>query len=311
MPQLDIFGGESKPIERVLDRFGHWPITIWKINYRDKDILDVKAEIGDDGQGRGGTEGRTKGYVDHPADYRSEGFRSVFRPDVAANILAFWAPKTGTVYDPFAGGGTRAMMSAGAGLSYMGCEIREDEVGRINAKAERMGFADMVDVRTADATDPPFADGSADFSFTCPPYWQMEKYDGGPSDMSMMGWPDFVVAIREAARHTARIMRPGAFTAWVVGLYRFPGKERRIVPLNHLVAWALDQAGLIYREEVIIEKVGTPALTRVGTFNRGAGLMIRVHEYVLVFAKPYADGREIRPPHVDVTAAMRAQVNGG
>ena len=128
-------------------------------------------------------------------------------------------------------------------------------------------------------------DSSADFCFTCPPYWNLEKYDGGQGDLSMCRtYRDFLDGLEKVVCETFRILRPGSYSCWVVGLHR--DVKGGLLAMHHDVARLHLDCGFAFKEEVVLNLRGTGAIRRVGNFGRGNQYLVRIHEYLLVFRKP-------------------------
>ena len=285
--QVDLFGEPVDTFKSALERYGVWPVTVWPLNMQDPSTRELKALIGDDGEARSdvGT-GRRMGATYQTSLGTRENNVSIFNPQVAANLLNLYAQPGDHVYDPFAGGGTRAIMAAKAGCTYRGMELRLEEVQASNARIERAGLP----VRGAfvihgDARAGKVADGWADFLITCPPYYDLEQYDGGPDDLSMAPtYAAFLDMLYDVVVDTHRVLRPGGRAAWVVGIMR--DKAGTLLPLHHDIAGLLRRAGFRMLEEIVLHVQNSGAIQRVGTFDKGQRHLVRVHEYCLVFQRP-------------------------
>ncbi len=269
-------------------RYGAWPVTVWEIEDSspvDRALKSKGKGVGDAGAARTskGTEQTYKKTVGTNTD---GAVTSIFPPRVAANILTFFAPAQGWVYDPFAGGGTRAIMAANAGLDYLGVEIRGEEVEHLRALAKKHKVSDQIEIIHGDSRKRNGVEKeSCDFLYTCPPYWNLEQYGGPEGDISMMDYGAFLEALYGIIRNSHRILKPGATSCWVVGLHRDPAHDMELVPMNHHIALLHKTAGFHFREEVIIYRKNPIALRRVGNFERGHRLLVRMHEYCLVFTR--------------------------
>lgn len=266
------------------EKYGDWPRTLWVV--KDSSDKSLKREVGDTGKAREGSFPASGLYKGEQGKGLDGATTSIFPPRVASNILAMYAPPwpEARVYDPFAGGGTRALVAAEAGLDYLGVEIRKEEVEHLEALAERHGIVDRVSIIHGDSRKRNgIPDNSRNFLYTCPPYWNLEQYDGGPGDISMMDYEEFVEALGGIIKNSARILEPGSIAAWVVGLHRKPDGE--LVCMQDDIRRLHREAGFWVKEEVIIHRDNPIALRRVGNFERGHGHLIRVHEYCLIFQR--------------------------
>lgn len=284
----DLFNNPNEVFRCALETFGVWPMTVWPVNMSDPKIKQLKAAIGDTGQARGDTGEKvffagSWREVGSSGFYTSKGF-GAFNPAIASWLLNCYAPKTGVCFDPFAGGGTRAILAASNGLHYLGTEIRQDEVSAINDRCMKAGVSNMVDIYCVDARlcSPFIGTDSADYLLTCPPYYDMEKYQGGAADLSMCDtYADFLDGIEDVIIQTKRVLKSGAVSNWVVGLHR--DKKGGLLAMNHDIARLHTKHGFMFKEEIVLSMQNNGAIQRVGNFSKGNGYLIRSHEYALVF----------------------------
>lgn len=263
------------------ERYGIWPLTVWPCDHQDNLYKKLKKEIGDTGEAR--KECFTR-QVQDKSIYRGKHTESIFNPQLCIWILNCFAPKSGACFDPFAGGGTRAILAVKHGLDYTGIELRRSEVNRIKTLCrKRKAKANIVegDARNClELVGPNFAD----FLVTCPPYWNLEQYNGGPQDLSMLEtYSEFLNSLSQIISGCFKVMKLGSLSCWVVGLHR--DKRGELLAMNHDVARLHKEAGFKLREEIIVNHIGTQATMRVGNFEKGNRWLIRTHEYVLVFEK--------------------------
>ena len=275
MKQVDLFGNEVDEFITAKERFGVWPTTVWDCDFQDPGVRQMKQMIGDDGSARKGT----KSVIAYQtAD-------SIFNPAVAAWCLNMYAPTEGVCYDPFAGGGTRAIMAVKHGLRYVGCELREEECRAVEARCEAAG-AENFEIHKGDSryASTYFGKWIADFCYTCPPYWNMEQYDGGAGDVSMCRtYEEFQRELYTVIQQQWEVVKPGSYVCWIIGMHRT--KEGELLPLHHAVAELHRRAGFRFREEVVLAWRNNGSLQRVGMFDKGQGHLIRSHEYLLVFTR--------------------------
>jgi tRNA1(Val) A37 N6-methylase TrmN6 len=216
---------------------------------------------------------------------------SIFNPGIVALILALYGeelPEGANVFDPFGGGGTRALACASNGFNYVGVEIREEEVQGLRTRIGEFAhdLPGTAHIIHGDARRSGVADDWADFIITCPPYWNLEDYGGGDDDLSgCITYGDFLDGIEEVVNECQRILKPGGLAFWVVGLHR-SDKTKELLPLNHDIGFIhrfAEPYPWYIREEVVLHRKQTSAASRVGSFAKGNHLLIRVHEYLLIF----------------------------
>ena len=293
----------------ALERYGSWPVSFWELNYQDNFVKKMKELIGDSGDVRKEswesgyktslenwntrdklTRKKMAGSFSRGKEKKIKHNVSIFNPELAIRCINLYAPpigepgpRVGTCYDPFAGGGTRAIVAAKSGMDYVGVEIRLEEIVEIHRRAKNVNV--NVKIIEGDSQSvPELEDESADFLLTCPPYYNLEKYNGGKNDLSMAAtYEDFLDMINRCVVESYRILKEGAYACWVIGLHR--DKNGNLLPMHHDLAFLAVKAGFSFREEVILNLVQTGAMRRVGMFDKGNHLLIRVHEYLLVFKK--------------------------
>lgn len=220
---------------------------------------------------------------------------SLFDP-VIAEVCYRWfmPPGKGKILDPFAGGPTRGIVAAMLGKAYTGIDLRPDQVDT-NVKKweliekEREGeqyprprwlVGDANDVNKLLKKD---EQEQYDFIFTCPPYYDLEKYSDDPKDLSnFQTYEEFMASYTEIFKRAAAYLKPNRFMAIVVGDIRDKtGNIRNFVGDN--VA-ALKAAGLVYYNEiVIINAVGPASIRARRTFRTRK--TCKAHQNVLVFYK--------------------------
>ena len=273
------------PFVTAREKYGIWPTTVWELDYSDKVRLKLKSLIGDSLDDSARSDCFTK-KDDSSSYYRGKITVSIFNPVVAIYILNIYGPKKGgLVYDPFAGGGTRAIICSKYGLKYIGIELRKEEIVSVNKRLKANNAEKGVKIFKGDSADVPFINtGSADFLMTCPPYYNMEVYDGPVGDLSMCdSYAGFLSGIDSVVKETKRILKRGALSCWVVGLTRGHDSDLPLMALNHDVTRLHQNNGFELKEEIILLHKNNAAVRRVAMFDLGKRMLIRTHEYLLVF----------------------------
>jgi hypothetical protein len=249
------------------------PWVVPELRAREKAL---RLLVGDDGQSRAGVLGGKKGSV-----YTNE--VSIFSPVFAEILLKVYGPKEpGLVLDPFAGGGTRAVISTLNGHQYRGIELRPEEAERVRSVLTRLGLAHLCKVEVGDSTRPHTGGGPFDFLLTCPPYWHLERYGGGPADLSeVSSYESYLDGLSSVLTWTRASLKPGTLAVWVVGNYL--ENDEYVDIRADLSVCARNTGWAIHDCPVLKQKVGTAGL-RVGT-QVSTRRLVRIHEYALVLRK--------------------------
>lgn len=281
MKWRNLFGDEIDEFVEAKERYGLWPTTLWVSDMTDRNTRMLKEIIGDDGLVREGAL-QTKAKLNSKSCYTTTS--SIFNPALCSWILNCYAPRAGICYDPFAGGGTRAVMATKHGLEYVGLELREAECIAIRQRCKR-NEVEKVFIYKCNSCEAWHVPAElADFSYTCPPYYNLEQYQGGEDDLSMLpSYMHFCAAISRVLQHNYRILKPDTTCCWVVGMFR--GKEGDLVPLHHDITRLALSAGFRLKEEIVLQTINNGSIQRVGNFEKGNKFLVRVHEYILVFRK--------------------------
>lgn len=268
---IDLFGEEHKRLS-MSDRIGFLPISIWKPNW--ETVKTLKELVGDAGE--------TRNLVGKKMQLLGSKYTtSIFNPHLAQMILSAYCPPKAKVYDAFAGGGTRGFIAAAMGHDYLGVEIRPEEVDRIKRKQAEL-HADF-DIICADSRFYPIDNETYDFSYSCPPYYNLEVYSDIDGDMSNVAtYEEFLDMLRQSLTVTYMGLKPGSLCVWVVGNFR--PKQSYLVHFNGDCARIGQEVGFELWDELVFWGASDVAASRSGQFvaNRKS---VRVHEYILIFKK--------------------------
>lgn len=279
--EIDLFGNENKKLSMV-DRIGFVPLSIWEPNWTI--TKQLKAVIGDEGQAREFTK--------HSDNWRSTGWSgkdkpqkiSIYNPNLAQMILSAYCPTQAKIYDPFAGGGTRAIISAAMGHKYYGIELRNEEVERIIQKRQELKLS--FQLRTGDSRTcwQELEKDSFDFSFTCPPYYKLEVYSDKEEDLSnAKSYKIFLEMVEDSLNGCFQLLKSGHLCIWTIGNFR--DENGNLIYFNGDLVNIAKKIGFDIHDDIIFWGASKCAAQRSGQFqaNRRS---VRVHEHILIFRKP-------------------------
>lgn len=269
---MNLFGERQKKLS-MKDRIGFIPISIWQPDWNVVNTL--KPIVGDDGS----TRELIGDKMQLPGSKYSV---SIFNPHLAQMILSAYCPTKAKIYDAFGGGGTRGFIATAMGHDYLGVEIRADEVERIQRQMDTLGlhFTMVAEDSTKFAIQPEVFD----FSYSCPPYYDLEVYSELEGDMSNADtYEDFLKMLAQSLVISYLGLKPGALCVWVVGNFR--DKKGCLVHFNGDLARLGKEVGFDLWDELIFWGASGAAHQRAGQFeaNRKS---VRVHEYIVIFKKP-------------------------
>lgn len=209
---------------------------------------------------------------------------SEFNPTVAENIINFWSNKEDIILDPFSGR-TRALVSCMKDRRYIGFEISKDvykktmesiSTNLISTFIPKIYNDDSFNIKN-------YSLPQVDFIFSCPPYWNIEKYescDGQLSDYN--NYEEFLNRYSLILEKSISLLKKDRYMALVVGDFRKNGKYYTF----HLDTIKIcKELGLKLHDLIIIQSVTFDiANKRFGGIKK-YDMTSKVHEYLLIFKK--------------------------
>ena len=261
------------PIEEsiaVKEQFGFLPLSIIKPTKESKSKW--KEAYLDDGE----IELRKDNGIYQPLKM------SEFHAGVAENIIRYWSMKGSVVVDPFAGRVTRAVVTTKLEREYFGYEITPNTYKRslnhFNKHNVNPTLYNGDGIKLGNTKD-----NTADLVFTCPPYFNIEKYESCDNQLSdIRDYDKFMDSMGECVSNVKRVLKEGAFAVFVVADFRIGGELKsfssdliRSFKDNHMIHW----------DTIIMENI-SPFATLTAYQAACKRYVPKTHEYILVFRKP-------------------------
>lgn len=262
----------TKDDSKIVDQFGFLPLSIIKPSKESKEKWsDAYLNDGEDERRRSDT-----------AEYLPGLGFSEFHAGLAESVYRFWSMKGSIVVDPFAGRVTRGYVAEQLGREYYGYEISPRTWNRVHKHFKKVNCWPTIHQGDGVKMEE-IKNDYADLIFTCPPYYNIEKYesvDGQLSDEE--SYETFMAKIFECSQRCFDILKPGAFCCWVVGDFRIGGE---LIDFHGDTIRSFKDAGFIHHDTVIIENISPFAALQVGK-TASKRYTSKIHEYLLVFRKP-------------------------
>ena len=236
---------------------------------------------------------------------------SIFDPVVSEVMCRWFTPKSGSkIFDCFAGDTAKGLVFAECGHSFIGIELRPEQV-EINNKI----IADRgKDIRyicddgqnVAQHIEPE----SQDLLFSCPPYFDLEKYSDLPNDASNQGsYEGFIKILENAFTGAVSCLKQNRFAAICVGdvrdkntgfYYDFCGDIKRIFKENGM---------RLYNEIILVEQTASTALRASRYMD--SRKVAKTHQHLLVFFK--GDPKKIKKefPKIEYTEEDLSKTDSG
>ena len=244
----------------------------WWIN-----TYNIQSELG-----REDTQSRARFWEDNTV--------SIFDATLCEKMYEWFCPKEGRVLDPFAGGSVRGIVATEMGFIYNGIDLSDEQIEANKKQSDKPNWITGDSEWVIDS----IYDKTQDFVFTCPPYYDLEKYTDNPADLSNMDADSFDKKYYSILKKAAAKLKDNRFFAVVVsevreqsvtGNYKI-GKYKGLV-------WktirACEEAGLHFYNDMILFNSQHQASRVVDTYFERNRKVASVHQNILVFVKGNPD----------------------
>ena len=244
----------------------------WWIN-----TYNIQSELG-----REDTQSRARFWEDNTV--------SIFDATLCEKMYEWFCPKEGRVLDPFAGGSVRGIVATEMGFIYNGIDLSDEQIEANKKQSDKPNWITGDSEWVIDS----IYDKTQDFVFTCPPYYDLEKYTNNPEDLSNMDADSFDKKYYSILKKAAAKLKDNRFFAVVVsevreqsvtGNYKI-GKYKGLV-------WktirACEEAGLHFYNDMILFNSQHQAARVVDTYFERNRKVASVHQNILVFVKGNPD----------------------
>jgi DNA modification methylase len=221
--------------------------------------------------------------------YNDKELLSEFNPTVAKNIISFWSNPKDLIYDPFSGR-TRALVSYAMDRMYIGSEISSDVVKYMTTKFEELQLFKQdnffVDIINDDCKNinKYYSEEEFDLIFSCPPYWNLEKYqscDGQLSDIKE--YDNFILELSNRLNIAVSKLKLDKYMCLVVGDFR---RNKTYIPFHVDLIKSMEQNKNLKLHDVITIQ-NLPFNTAAFYFGarKKHKYTAKAHEYLLVWKK--------------------------
>jgi DNA modification methylase len=234
---------------------------------------------------------------------------SLLDPVLSEIICKWFTPAKGAkVFDCFAGDSVFGFVSAYVGHDFVGIELRKEQATLNNRRAAGMTARYICDDGQNVAQH--IESESQDLLFSCPPYFDLEKYSDLPNDASNQGsYEEFMMILRNAFTAAIGCLKENRFAVIVVGdvrdkrtgfYYDFCGDIKRIFAAGGMS---------LYNELILVEPAASTAMRAGRTMDTRK--VAKMHQNVLVFFK--GDPKQIKKefPKIEYTEEDLSKTESG
>jgi DNA modification methylase len=263
--------------------FGGIPTSVMQFD-KSPELMDFIDDTDSAGIVRGGTAtARGGGYAKNMR-------YSIYNPTQAEFILKYYTEEGWDILDPFAGRGTRSLMSLRLGRNYYGIDVCLGTVGDNIRKIKEKNFGNQTwEVKVGDGTRPHevYPNQTFDAVFTCPPYYNIEKYSGGDGDLSHMSDSEFEKSIEVMFQNLKGIIKKSSYIEkrfhpliFTVGTVR--RGERGLLDMDSLFQSMARNCGFTLHDKLITVN-RAPGAGFTFRRNWDYKFLCKTHETTLVF----------------------------
>jgi DNA modification methylase len=244
----------------------------WWIN-----TYNIQSELG-----RENTESKSRFWEDNTV--------SIFDATLCEKMYEWFCPKEGRILDPFAGGSVRGIVASEMGYIYNGIDLSDEQIEANKKQSSKPVWITGDSEWVIDS----IYDNTQDFVFTCPPYYDLEKYTDNPADLSNMDEDSFDKKYYSIVKKSAAKLKDNRFFAIVVSEVREQSTtgNYKIGKYKGLV-WktirACEEAGLHFYNDMILFNSQHQASRVVDTYFERNRKIASVHQNILVFVKGNPD----------------------
>ena len=220
-----------------------------------------------------GKKGLRTGVKDKDGNIKSS--RAEFSPfnmEIGTLSAEFFLRDAATVFDPFAGWGERHRCCKDVSRNYIGYDKSPAAI-----KYAKDTF--NVDNILADSLVENIPPHSG--LLTCPPYWNLEKYNGEGLS-SLKSWTDFLEFYEKILARCSEKSSDDATYCIMVGDWRMKKKYHNLSFQTERIMYKL---GFEIHDKVIVNQKSSTPYLRMGKNCKRFLYTAKVHQYLLVFKK--------------------------
>lgn len=210
-------------------------------------------------------------------------------PEMLTNVYTALLSKEGDkVYDAFMGHNSRATGVLNCKRKYYAYDVHKFPVA-FTKEACSIFNPNDYELNLGSSEKCKYPDETFDFSITCPPYFDVEKYsklyeEEKEEDLSGKNYEDFLFTYYKCISETFRVLKYGSFFVIVVGDVHRAGKYTSLmldtIKIGKMAGFTLHDINIYNRRSNIGGDLNYK------TFILTCKRFPTIHEFILVFRKP-------------------------
>jgi hypothetical protein len=196
---------------------------------------------------------------------------SPFPQEIASLCFEYFMRDSSLVFDPFAGWGERGQAANSHKRNYIGYDLSPDAILKAKEKGVNNILANSMNAEI------PNHDGLV----TCPPYWDLEIYNGNGIDKSS-SWVEFCDKLQTIFTRCWDKASSGSVYCIMVGEWR---SNHKFHDLEGVTRRIMHDLGAEIFDQIIVSRKNTSKIKIMLPQAKRLGYTVRVHESLLVFKK--------------------------
>ena len=214
-------------------------------------------------------------------DYNST---SVFDPVLCEIVYKWFSAPNASIIDPFAGGSVRGIVASKLDRKYTGIDLSSKQIEENIIQAEKICESNIPQWIIGDSADIEIKENNYDLLFTCPPYFNLERYSDDERDLSNMNYPEFKKKYENIIKKYCALLNDNRFAAILVSEVRDKNSGRYLNFVSDTISAFINAGLAYYNEGILISPVGSLQL-RVGRYFPQSRKLGKTHQNLLVFIK--------------------------
>lgn len=292
---------QTIPSNLLRDKYGWPPFSVintishdWQRRKDEWEVLFKDSTVGRDVKRFNATPTNT--FSARGADAKQAESISEFDPYLAELMYRWFSREGDIILDPFAGGCVRGIVASVLGRQYEGIDLNYEQVltnvNQFENLQERYsnlaGYAQWADGDSEEVL--PNDIQFADMVFTCPPYYNLERYTTDPRDLSnQSSYAEFLHKYTSILCKAAKCLKDNSFFVIVVSEVR---EEPRGIEKSNFVGLVPDTIHILknmcslhyYNEIIVMNNIGSLPIRAPKYFDQSRKIG-RMHQNCLVFYK--------------------------
>ena len=199
---------------------------------------------------------------------------SPFPPDVAEWCAMYFLRDKNNIFDPFAGWGERHKAIKDSSKNYIGFDISQKAIEH----AKKTYNVDNV-LANSMTDEIPIHDGL----LTCPPYWNLEKYESKEGLDQDDTWEKFLENYEKLWKRVTKNALSGSTYCIMFGDWR---KKNVFYDLSYQTEKVMEKCGMKPFDKVILSYKKISPIKLLLPQCKRLGYSSKVHQYLLIYRKP-------------------------